>query len=478
VAALRATVSGWAVGRAGGEERLRAVAVMAAVLALDAADKGAVGATAADLQRSLSIGTTRLGLLVTVTGAATSLSTLPFGVLVDRANRVRLLRVAVSGWAVVMVAASAAPSFGWFLGARVLLGVLSGCAYPAIASLVGDWYPSAERGRVLGVVLSGELLGTGLGIAVAGAVDSLLGWRWAFGLLSLPAIAVAAAAHHVREPERGGAGRLPASTDVRARRPDASARHVVRQAGIEPDAADLVEGDPATLGLWQASRHVLRIRTNVVVVVTSALGYFLLAGARTFGIEFAAQQYGLRAAVATGLLVVVGAGAVVGVLTGGRLADRLLARGRLDARVVLPAVAYAGVVVTVAPAVLLTAAAPAVALLVGAAFFLGATNPPLDATRLDVVPSALWGRAEGIRTLARAGLEAAAPLTFGALAEHVFGGAGDGGLQAAFLTMLAPLAACPFVLLLARASYPRDVAAAMAADDRPAAAPAHSSPAR
>jgi hypothetical protein len=76
----------------------------------------------------------------------------------------------------------------------------------------------------------------------------------------------------------------------------------------------------------------------------------------------------------------------------------------------------------------------------------------------------MWGRAEAVRMVLRTGLEALAPLAFGATAEHLFGGRTGEGLQGAILVMLVPLVASPLVLLLGRRSYPTDVATAMASE--------------
>ena len=164
-----------------------------------------------------------------------------------------------------------------------------------------------------------------------------------------------------------------------------------------------------------------------------------------------------------GVVGVAGAGGVVGVIAGGSIADGLLARGRRDARIVVPALAFFAVVVVFVPAVLVTTVVVATPLLIVTGFFLAMANPPLDAARLDVVPAALWGRAESVRSTLRSGLEALAPLVFGLTAQHLFGG-GDHGLEAAMLVMVVPLAASPAVLLLARRSYPVDVATAAETD--------------
>jgi hypothetical protein len=100
--------------------------------------------------------------------------------------------------------------------------------------------------------------------------------------------------------------------------------------------------------------------------------------------------------------------------------------------------------------------------IVFAALALSAQNPPLDAARLDVVVPLLWGRAEGIRTFFRTLAQAGAPVAFGGVSDHVFGG-GRSGLQWTFALMLIPLAASAYFLYKALATYPRDVASAAAA---------------
>ena len=77
----------------------------------------------------------------------------------------------------------------------------------------------------------------------------------------------------------------------------------------------------------KAVRHVLRVRTNVVLIVASSIGYFFFAGMQTFAVVFARDQYGLSQVSATVLLALTGGGALLGVLLAGRLADRLLAGG-------------------------------------------------------------------------------------------------------------------------------------------------------
>lgn len=110
-----------------------------------------------------------------------------------------------------------------------------------------------------------------------------------------------------------------------------------------------------------------------------------------------------------------------------------------------------------------------------------APNPALDAARLDVMHSRLWGRAESVRTVLRTLGEAAAPVSFGFVATRLgsssVSGLGAGGnarsvdpaaaqgLEYAFLVLILALVAAGLVLLRARASYPRDVATASASEE-------------
>jgi predicted MFS family arabinose efflux permease len=215
------------------------------------------------------------------------------------------------------------------------------------------------------------------------------------------------------------------------------------------------------LSLLAATRHVLRVRTNVILIAASALGYYFIAGVQTFGVEFAEKQYGVGQALANVLLLVVGIGAVLGVLAGGFVGDALVRRRHLNGRVLTSAAAAALTTAFFLPAIFSRTATSAVVYLLAAGFALSAQNPPLDAARLDIMPPQLWGRAEAVRTVLRGLAQALAPLLFGAVSDYVFGG-GRFGLQWTFVLMLVPLGAAAVLLFKALRTYPGDVAAAAA----------------
>lgn len=123
--------------------------------------------------------------------------------------------------------------------------------------------------------------------------------------------------------------------------------------------------------------------------------------------------FGVSQPLGTAFLVVIGAGAIVGTLFGGRLADRLVGRKIADGRVLLAGLTFVGAAVVFLPGLAVSSLLVAVPFFLVAALFVSAPGAPLAAARLDVVPSGLWGRAEAVRTFARNLLQGFAPLLFG-----------------------------------------------------------------
>ena len=452
----------------GGAERARVIVLLAAVLALSSADATTVGAAATPLRHALGINNTDIGLLVTVTSLVAALTSLPFGVLADRVRRTRMLGVAIVFWGVAMIWSATVSSFGDLLLTRVALGAVTAAAGPVVASLVGDYFAAAERGRVYGYILAGELAGAGVGFAVTGDIAAV-SWRAAFVLLALPALVLAWLVFRLPEPARGGTAPLvdttappPAAGVGQESEQQTDAQRLARERGVDPDPELVLAEDPGRLGFLSATRYILRIRTNVILILASAGGYFFLSGVQTFGVEFVTRQYSIDQALGTLVLLVVGIGGVVGVLAGGAVGDLLLRRGVFSGRILVSAVAAAVAVVLFVPALFTRHATQALPYIVFAALALSAQNPPLDAARLDIMVPLLWGRAEGVRTFLRTLAQALAPVTFGGVSDYVFGG-GRFGLQWTFVLMLVPLAASAYLLFRAVKTYPRDVATAAAA---------------
>jgi predicted MFS family arabinose efflux permease len=413
--------------------RRRGVVLLAALLALNSADQATVGASATALRRGLSLSNSDIGMLLTVTGVVAAVATVPAGVLVDRVSRTRLLAVVTVFWAVVMALSATVDSYGALLACRAGLGAVTAVAGPAAASLLGDWFTIPERGRAYSWVLAGDLVGAGVGLIAAEIIASF-SWRAAFAVLALPALALTWALRRLPEPDRGSTEVAPtaASDDGRAR----------------SDAT-------ADWSLLRSFKFVLSIRTNVLLIVASSLGYFFFSGVRAFGVEFTKDQYGVPQAMISIVTIVVGAAALAGVVIGGRLGDRAARRHSAASPVTIAGWAAGMASVLLLPALLTHNVIGGIAAASAAAAGVAAMNPPLDAARLGLMPPSLWGRAEAARTVVRTPVEAVAPLAFGALADNLLGG-GHAGLQLTFVIMLVPLAASAAVLVYARRSFQAD----------------------
>ncbi len=470
---------------AGGRTRGRVIFLLACVLALDTADVSMIGAIAGKLETALRLSNTDLGLLAAVPSLAAVLATVPVGMITDRVGRVRLIAVSIVVWFAAMVVSGLAQSFAMLLVVRLALGAATATAGPPVASLVGDYFPARERARVYGLILSGELLGAGFGYVISGEFASGFSWRAAFFVLAIPSLAIAGALWRLLpEPPRGGAGQLRAGASGFADHDEGDGPELglvqrkVEERDVPATSHLVLDQDPVRMSLWSATRYVLRVRTNVILIVTSALGYFYLTGVETFGLEYFRGQYRLSHATATALLALLGLGGVAGVVGGGRIADRLVRNGRLDGRILVGAISLLGAALLFLPALLTRSVILAMILYVAASAMFSARNPALDAARLDIMHHRLWGRAEAVRTVLRRLMVASAPIVFGFIADevvstrahgggqHGFGASASApGLQAAFLILLVTLVVSGGLTLLARRTYPSDVASAVASEE-------------
>jgi MFS family permease len=486
----------------GGPARARVIFLFACVLALNSADTATIGAVAPQLERSLHISNTEIGLLSSVTLLVGAVFVLPCGMLVDRTKRIPMLSVSIVLWSGASLFSAFAGGYSSLLLTRLLLGAVTATAGPAIASLTGDYFPSRERGRIYAYILGGEIAGTAFGFSISGAIAGAISWRAAFVLLAIPGFFLARGLwHSVPEPRRGGQSRLePGVVDLHAAvhgdgdgdewswqsaggdLSEDLAHEAVRRRGIKPDPRLVLRVDPARMRIGEAVRYVLMIPTNGLLIISSALGYFFFSGLTTFLVVFVRGHYHVGQATTTLALLLLVIAAVIGTLVSGRVTDALVRRGHLETRIWVPAVCYLAATVLFIPGIIADHLMPALWFDMAGAAMLSAANPPLDAARLDIMPSGLWGRAESTRTVVRSVAQALAPVLFGVIADviggiapeqapigthpaHLPSSSADTGLEFSFLIMLVALGAAGWFMLRARHTYARDVAAAAASQE-------------
>ena len=475
------------VNVAGGAARLQIIAVLAAVLAVESCDLGTVSAVSGELKGAFHLGNTDVGLLLAVVSFVGAAATLPMGALVDRFSRRVLLMIVVATWVIAEGVSGFATSFSFLLVTRAIIGALTAVAWPCVASLTGDFFPARDRAAIYGLIIAGELVGMGIGFFISGEASTLLNWHWSFYAMAVPPIALVWVIwRFLPEPERGSqrwisegeedpkaasrpaAGkhaskskRQPETKKESAGAGSASPQESVRRARVEPRQELILREDPTRWSLWRVMRYLLRLPTYGLLIAASALAYYFLSGARAFAMIYITQHYHISRSVVSSLVFVVGIGTLAGTIAGGRLAERLLRKGRADARIVVAAVALALSVPILGVAIWTSSAWLGIGLMTVGACVLSAAVAPIDAARLDIVHPRMWGRGEAGRMALRSTFEGGAPLLFGALSEW-FGG-GQNGLMWTFLIMLLPMLVASLLGVKARKTYLRDVATAAAA---------------
>lgn len=463
-----------AANRLTGSSHQRVLTLLALVLVLDYADRTLVGALGPTLKHVFSLNNFQLGLLAAAFSFVGAGASIPLGILTDRVSRTMLLALTLVMWCIALIFVGAAVSFAMLFGARIFLGAVAAATGPTTPSLVGDLVPASQRGKALGFITSGQLIGGGIGFMLPVAITAILSWRWTFWLLAIGGVALAIAFWRIGEPaRRGAAGPAEAEQSAVANAQGDTGNtgqrlnleeQIVEERQIAPREEAVLKRAPAEMSMADAAVYAMRVRTDLIVLVARSIGDFFFQGLSTFAVVFATGWYGISQSGADLAILVVGVGAIIGTLVVGRAGDALVRRGMLNSRVWISGLGYILAMVAAYPAFLTHSLPIALAFFALAAFFLAGTAPPLDAIRIDVLAPELRGRTESIRQVLRTAAEGGAPVAIGALAGALASGSAK-GLQLAFLVTLPALALNGLILLIALRTYEPDIAAAVASDE-------------
>ncbi len=126
------------------------------------------------------------GLMVTVTQVGYAVGIFFLVPLGDLLNRRRLIPTVLGASGLALAAAAAAPSWVALFVALLLVGVTAVGAQLLIP-LASELAASGERGRVVGTIASGVLVGILLSRTISGIVAHLFGWRAIYALAAVAA---------------------------------------------------------------------------------------------------------------------------------------------------------------------------------------------------------------------------------------------------------------------------------------------------
>ncbi|GAB2790502.1 putative MFS family arabinose efflux permease [Hymenobacter luteus] len=133
----------------------------------------------AEIGRTFNLSESRVSLMATITQVGYTLGLLFVVPLGDKRERKSLTLVLLLCAAACMAGAAVAPTFALLAAASLLIGLFSAVPQlliPMAASLASD----EERGRVVGKVMSGLLIGILLSRTISGYVGAQFGWRTMF----------------------------------------------------------------------------------------------------------------------------------------------------------------------------------------------------------------------------------------------------------------------------------------------------------
>jgi predicted MFS family arabinose efflux permease len=108
--------------------------------------------------------------------AAGLLTFVPLGDVLER--RALMMRM-YGAVAVALLLVAVAPSLNWLIAGSVLIGLFASVTHVALP-IAPDLVSHDQRGRAIGIVMTGLLLGILLARTFAGWVSGIHGWRWVF----------------------------------------------------------------------------------------------------------------------------------------------------------------------------------------------------------------------------------------------------------------------------------------------------------
>lgn len=187
------------------------------VYVLNFVDRQILSILAEDIKADLGLTDADIGFLYgTAFGVFYALFGIPLGRLADSWNRVKLMAGGLALWSAATALSGFARSGTMLTAARVGVGVGEATASPCAYSLISDYFPKDRRATALAIYSSGLYIGGGLSLFIGGAIVrnwnaawpgggplGLVGWQAAFLAVGLPGLLLAFAVATLREPLRG-----------------------------------------------------------------------------------------------------------------------------------------------------------------------------------------------------------------------------------------------------------------------------------
>lgn len=154
-------------------------------------DRGTLAVANPLIRHDLGLSLGQMGLLLSAFSWSYALFQLPVGGLVDRVGPRKLLGLGLIVWSLAQAAGGFVSTFGWFILARIVLGIGEAPQFPSAARVVSNWFPLRARGKPTGIFNSASPLGTALAPLCLSILVVNFHWRWAFIVTGIVGLIVA-----------------------------------------------------------------------------------------------------------------------------------------------------------------------------------------------------------------------------------------------------------------------------------------------
>lgn len=149
------------------------------------------------LENSFKISPREFGMLVSAYAFSAFAASMTASFIVDRFDRKHVLLVAFSGLIIGTFACGIAPSFGALMAARIVAGLFGGLIAAQGLSIVGDTFPYEKRGRAMGLLMSGFVLASILGVPSALYIATQTNWQVPFICIASLGVLVISVAYFI-----------------------------------------------------------------------------------------------------------------------------------------------------------------------------------------------------------------------------------------------------------------------------------------
>lgn len=146
----------------------------------------------ADMGRHFGATDRQMGLVAMLSQVGYALGMLLFVPLGDRLERRSFILVMLGAVTIALLGVAVAPSYAWLAAASLAVGFTT-ITPQLLVPFAAHLAEPAERGRVVGTVMSGLLVGILAARTVGGLVGEYLGWRAMYGIAAALMVALALA---------------------------------------------------------------------------------------------------------------------------------------------------------------------------------------------------------------------------------------------------------------------------------------------